>query len=197
MSLRQSQKDIKRQRIFEAARERFERDGFDATTIRAIANDAGVAAGTVLLYANSKQELLQEVWRAEMMAVVEEAVINTHGGSLNEALLSLFSPLLRAYSARPNLARVVVKELPWLDGPASESHREDLHRFLEVIALEIRSANQRGESTAEPTSTADLLFTVYYGACWKLLKPDAPFSLEATIEWLAAQIAIVLRGSQR
>ena len=197
MSLRQSQKDIKRQRIFEAARERFERDGFDATTIRAIANDAGVAAGTVLLYANSKQELLQEVWRAEMMAVVEEAVINTHGGSLNEALLSLFSPLLRAYSARPNLARVVVKELPWLDGPASESHREDLHRFLEVIALEIRSANQRGESTAEPTSTADLLFTVYYGACWKLLKPDAPLSLEATIEWLAAQIAIVLRGSQR
>ena len=195
--MRQSQKDIKRQRIFEAARERFERDGFDATTIRAIANDAGVAAGTVLLYANSKQALLQEVWRAEMMAVVEEAVINTRGGSLNEALLSLFTPLLRAYSARPNLARVVVKELPWLDGPASESHREDLHRFLEVIALEIRSANQRGESTAEPTSTADLLFTVYYGACWKLLKPDAPLSLEATIEWLAAQIAIVLRGSQR
>lgn len=197
MSLRQSHKDDKRQRIFEAARALFEQVGFEATTIRGIAQNARVAPGTVLLYANSKQELLQEVWRAEMVPVVEEAVLASQDKELPEALLALFTPLLRAYAARPHLARVVVKELPWLEGSASESHREELHRFLETLAQHIATANLRGKSSAEPTSTADLLFTVYYGSCWKLLRPDSPLSLEQTVEGLAAQIEIILRGSQR
>ena len=197
MSLRKSQKDDKKHRIFSAARNLFERDGFEATTIRGIAQEANVAPGTVLLYASSKQELLQEVWRAEMMPVVEEAVGGSQNKALPDALLALFAPLLRAYAARSHLARVVVKELPWLEGPAAESHREDLHRFLEVLAQHISAATQRGESAAEPTSTADLLFTVYYGACWKLLKPDSPLSLKDTIDWLSTQIGIVLIGSQR
>lgn len=197
MSLRQSQKDAKRQRIFEAARDMFEQDGFEATTIRGIAQRAAVAPGTVLLYAQSKQDLLQEIWRAEMMPVVEEAVMASQDKDLADTLLALFTPLLRAYAARSHLARVVVKELPWLEGDAEATHRVDLNRFLEALAFVISTSNQRGDTSIEPASTADLLFTVYYGACWKILKPDSPLSLEATVVWLGQQIEIILKGSQR
>jgi AcrR family transcriptional regulator len=46
-----------RDRILLAARGRFGADGFDATTIRAIAQDAGVHASMVIRYYGSKEEL--------------------------------------------------------------------------------------------------------------------------------------------
>ncbi len=169
-------------------------EGFEAATIRAIAGDAGVAVGTVLLYANSKQDLLQEVWRQEMMPVVESAMGQAEGKPLPEALMALFCPLLRAYATQPDLARVVVKELPWLQGPASHAHQLDLGRFLAAIAAHL----QRAESSfSNPESTAELLFTVYYGACWRLLIPGSPQEIETVIGWLESQLAVVLKGSRR
>ncbi len=194
VGLREKHKVDKRQRIFNVARERFEKDGFEATTIRAIAADAGVAAGTVMLYANSKHELFQEVWREEMMPVVADALTVVREAPLPDSLLALFSPLLRAYAARPELARVVVKELPWLEGRASQNHRADLNDFLETIATVVGKARQRGETSAPPRDVAELLFTVYYGACWRMLRPDDPLSLQDTIDWLKEQVEIILRG---
>lgn len=194
MSLREKHKIDKRQRIFNAARHRFEKDGFEATTIRAIAADAGVAAGTVMLYANSKQDLLQEVWREEMMPVVAGALASVPEAPLPDSLLALFSPLLRAYAARPELARVVVKELPWLEGRASQTHRVDLSDFLKALASVVDKARQNGETSAPPRGAAELLFTVYYGACWRMLRPDDPLPVQQTIDWLKEQIEIIVRG---
>lgn len=58
---RQSQKAATRQRVVEAARELFDRHGFEGTTIRDIAAHAGVAVGSVFTTFGSKGEILSEV----------------------------------------------------------------------------------------------------------------------------------------
>jgi AcrR family transcriptional regulator len=55
--------------ILAAARARFARDGFDATTIRVVAGDAGVDASQVMQFFHSKEELF-----AAVMAVPSSAL---------------------------------------------------------------------------------------------------------------------------
>lgn len=196
MSVRNSKKADKRQRIFSAARDRFEKDGFEATTIRSVATDAKVAVGTVLLHTTSKQDLLQAVWREEMMPVVQEAISGSQSRQGVEGLLALFSPLLRAYSQKPALARVVVQQLPWLDGVASEVHRRDLDLFLAAISEVLSRSTAVREGREDLQLTAELLFAAYYSACWQLLRPVDPTPLEQTLERLRRQVEVVLRGVQ-
>lgn len=58
-----------RQDVLDAARARFARDGFSATTIRAVAADAGVDASLVMQFFRSKDELF-----AAVMAVPASAL---------------------------------------------------------------------------------------------------------------------------
>lgn len=58
-----------RQKILDAARARFARDGFTATTIRGVAADAGVDAALVMQFFGSKNELF-----AAVMSISPEAL---------------------------------------------------------------------------------------------------------------------------
>ena len=55
---RESNKLQKRRRILSAARAVFTESGYDGANIREIAKRAGVATGTIFLYAPDKRELL-------------------------------------------------------------------------------------------------------------------------------------------
>lgn len=61
----------KRQAILEAAAKRFSIHGFHETKVEQIAEDAGVAKGTVYLYFKDKNSLLFEVARFNMKRYVE------------------------------------------------------------------------------------------------------------------------------
>ncbi|HEY0286631.1 MAG TPA: TetR/AcrR family transcriptional regulator [Pseudomonas sp.] len=70
--LRERQKEQRRQVIAEAALALFKRNGFVATTLEQIANQAGVSAPTVVNYFGSKQEILLALLKApDEQAMVE------------------------------------------------------------------------------------------------------------------------------
>lgn len=194
MSLRIANKNDKRRRILSAAHRLFVERGFEATTVRAIADEAGVAVGTVALYADSKQALLQEVWRTELSEVMERALSQAEGKSLQEGAMALFEPFLAAYTAHPGLARVAVKELPWLEGRARASHAEDLSRFLRVLADLVSDFNRIESRDADPMSTAELLFSVYYGACVRLLMDAEKVQLSKILSKLRTEIGTIVKG---
>ncbi|MEV1005074.1 TetR family transcriptional regulator [Nonomuraea sp. NPDC050202] len=58
-----------RQAILDAARARFASDGYDKTTVRSIAADAGVAAAMVMRYYGSKADLFAATTRAGFTAL--------------------------------------------------------------------------------------------------------------------------------
>ena len=57
MSRRESNKADKQRRILRAARELFSARGYEGTSLRQIAERAGVALGTLALYADDKRDM--------------------------------------------------------------------------------------------------------------------------------------------
>src|SRR5437764_14950220 len=68
----------KRQAIIEAARKIFAMKGYEDTTIAEIAEDAGIAVGTVYLYFGNKRDIYTSVsldWAAVLGAAMEDPTI--------------------------------------------------------------------------------------------------------------------------
>src|SRR5688572_27795937 len=102
MANRVRNKADKQARIASAARALFEERGFEATTIRAIADRAGVATGTVLLYGASKAELLFALFVDELEDTIDaqEATLD-RSAPLADQLVHLLSGPLARYAAHP------------------------------------------------------------------------------------------------
>src|SRR5690348_18030601 len=79
--LREQHKRDKRERLRAAAWHLFSTVGYDATTTRAIAEKAGVASGTLFLYARDKQDLLFLVFEERLRAAADEAFRTLPGGA--------------------------------------------------------------------------------------------------------------------
>jgi AcrR family transcriptional regulator len=196
MSLREASKSLKRQRILSAARSRFSREGFEQATIRSIAADAGVGVGTVLLYAESKHGLLHAVWREVASGVLEQALESAVDKPLLDGAMLLFEPFLRAYAADLPLARVVIKELPWLEGRAFEQHQPDLTRFVSALSALVSAGQVEGRVRArlDPGVAAAVLFSLYYSACLELTTPNGTPAVEVVLRNLRERLQAVVSG---
>lgn len=196
MSVREASKDAKRRKILDSAGRLFANLGFEEATVRAIAKDAGVGLGTVLLYFESKHALLLEVWRERVLAAIPSVPEEASDGSLVDGALRVFSPFLETYAKDLPLARVVVQKLPWLEGRAAELHLPELRAFLgaleELIAENRRRGCIRDDVPSELLSTT--LFALYYGACLELTSPLANLPLALVVERLRARLALVEAG---
>lgn len=195
-SLRERNKVSKRKRILAVARRQFGELGFEATTFRSIATEAGVGLGTVHLYAESKQALLHEVWREDTMPVFDRAVKDAMAKPLVAGALSLFTPLLLAYAEEPGLARVVIKELPWLEGRAAERHQPDLQRLWAALTALVTEGQTRGElvSRVEPTLAVSVLLSLYYASCLDLVVPSGTREVQRVVDRLRARLELVCTG---
>jgi AcrR family transcriptional regulator len=91
--LRQSQKAATRQRVLAAARDLFASQGYEAATVRQIANLAGVAVGSVFTCFASKGEILSEVMKDRLDGLYAELdrVIPHLRGSTADRLRSMFA----------------------------------------------------------------------------------------------------------
>jgi AcrR family transcriptional regulator len=70
--LRQSQKEATRNRVIEAARELFDTQGYQGTTIRDIATHAGVSVGSVFTTFASKYDILSQVMQGRLDGLYAE-----------------------------------------------------------------------------------------------------------------------------
>jgi TetR/AcrR family transcriptional regulator, cholesterol catabolism regulator len=71
-SLRRTQKEATRQRVIDAARELFDTQGYEGTTIREIARHAGVSVGSVFTTFASKGEILSQVMQDRLDGLYAE-----------------------------------------------------------------------------------------------------------------------------
>src|SRR5436190_15667895 len=109
--LRARQKHDKRERLRGAAWELFAEKGYDATSTREIAERAGIATGTLFLYAKDKADLLFLVFEHRLAEAVEEGFRTLPAAGLREQLLHLFRHCFWMYEKNPAISRVFVKEL--------------------------------------------------------------------------------------
>jgi AcrR family transcriptional regulator len=153
----------KLERIKRAARALFVR-GFEATTTREIASAADVGIGTVFLHAVSKQDLLVMIFREEAGRALDAAFASLAEAPLIDALQLIFDALIAHHERNLGLARVFVKELPFVDDARHGRAAFMADLFGRMAAL-IERAQERGELRRSMPSLrlAKNLFALYFG----------------------------------
>src|SRR5262245_20129304 len=92
----------KRARIRDAAWKLFVADGYDATTTRAIAAEAGVGTGTLFLYADDKADLLFLVFHDRLQdAVARGRASLNRSAPLIDQILQVFAAVFAMYGETP------------------------------------------------------------------------------------------------
>ena len=148
--VREQQKQATRARVMDAARDLFDRVGYEETTIRAIAEKAGVSVGSVFTTFSSKADILSQVIAERTAALTAELErVTPHlRGSLTDRLSSIMAVHFDFQMRRPKLY------LAYLAASFRVTHEEGFVRMGANPGLRapmgelLRAAIERGELAA-------------------------------------------------
>ncbi|SMB83220.1 TetR/AcrR family transcriptional regulator [Deinococcus hopiensis] len=105
-------------RIKQAASTLFIQQGFTSSTIRGIADLAGVAPGTVFFHVRDKADLLLMVFSDYISNTTVKVFERDYSQeTLSEALFGIFKTYIDLYQTHPELSRYFVKESLFQNGP--------------------------------------------------------------------------------
>ena len=158
----------KRRQILDAAVTVFARQGFHATRVSDIADEAGVAYGLVYHYFNSKDQVLNELFLERwslLLAAIEEA--EGTEGSHREKLGAVAGFIFESYRYDPELMKVIIVEVTRAANSFGRTHLEEIRRAYEGIATIVADGQEAGEfrSDIQPRFAAQ----AFYGAVEQLL----------------------------
>ena len=164
MGVRETQKLETRRRVLEAARELFNEIGYEETTIRAVAERAGVSVGSVFTTFASKADVLSQVMddRVEALYSELEHVARHMRGSVIDRLCSLFSIHydFECRRVRLFLAHIAASFSPSLESSTVPYGRNE--RFKSMIIDMLREGQARGEVRAD--ADLELILDTLMGA---------------------------------
>jgi AcrR family transcriptional regulator len=165
-----------RERLLGAARELIEEGGYGATSVIAIADRAGVAAGTLYRHFSSKEELFVEVFRlvgdGEVRAMQSAAATMPLGGSNVDRLETVLATFAERALRAPRLAWALIAEPvdPLVDVERL-AYRE---RYRAMTADTLRRAIAAGEL---PEQNVELTAAALVGGCGEaLVGPLSPLA---------------------
>ncbi|HEY1086680.1 MAG TPA: TetR/AcrR family transcriptional regulator [Archangium sp.] len=164
---REQNKLEKRERIRTAAEKLFQKQGYDATTVRQVADAAGVASGTVFLYARDKEDLLFLVMHERLKETSDRALATVpKKARLVDAWAHVFGALFEMYDGSEALSRPFVRLLPGARGMNADLVNALTQTFIQRLALLVQEAQGRGEVRAdvEPFQAAVVAFGLYFTA---------------------------------
>jgi TetR/AcrR family fatty acid metabolism transcriptional regulator len=166
MAARADRQADRRRQILAAAVKVFAKKGFHASRVGDIAEEAGIAYGHVNHYFNSKEHLLETIFRTtwtEMLARVHE--VEEAGVPAAEAVRQVTALLLRTWRRDPDLVRVLVREV---------TRNQHVQREIEEITAAMDALERivrRGQESGEFRSELDprMAAVVFYGALEEVL----------------------------
>jgi TetR/AcrR family transcriptional regulator, fatty acid metabolism regulator protein len=156
----------RRRQILEAAVKVFAEKGFHGSRVGDIAEEAGIAYGLVYHYFDSKEDLLETIFRTtwtEMLARIGE--VEEAGVPASEAVRQVTALLLRTWRRDPDLVRVLVREVT--RNPHVQQEVDEITAAMQALERIIR----RGQDSGEFRSDVDarVAAVVFYGALEEML----------------------------
>lgn len=189
--------------ILDSAQQLFERDGYVATTVEAVAAEADVVTKTVYLAFGTKSALLRAVWDRVLKGDTDDAPVDQRAWYV--ALVEEPDPRIQVELVARNSCAVKRRIGPMLrairsaaavdpDGDAlwrliqSDFHANQ-QRIVEAIA------DHGGLRPGLDVATAtDVLWTLNHPDVWLLLTGERGWSAEAFETWFGAIVAQQLLG---
>ena len=201
---RQQQAAATRQAILEAAERLFRQDGYPATTMDAIAAEAGVSLKTAYLPFSTKSGLLRALWDLRLKKDDADAPVVQHEWfrEVMEEPDPARKLQLNARNSAATKTRIgglfrVIRGAAEIDADCSELWRliqSDFHANQQVIVESIHRGGglRRGLSVATGT---DILWTLNHPDTWTLLASQRGWSPHAYETWLAQTSCAQLLGT--
>lgn len=156
----------KRRLILDAAVHVFARNGFHASRVADIAEEAGIAHGLLYHYFRSKDEVLECVFSETWSDVVAAARrVESTPEPARDQLAGIAKILLRAWRRDPDLVRVVIREI--VRTPDVEARTGTIGEAFGTIERIIERGQQEGEF--RPDVDPKLAAFIFYGALEEIL----------------------------
>jgi AcrR family transcriptional regulator len=201
---RREQAEATRRQILDAAQRLFERQGYGATTMAAIAAEAGVALKTVYVAFETKSGLLRALWHLLLRG--DEADVPVAGRRWYQEVLDepdpdrtirLVARNSRMVKERAGALLGVIRSAAASDSDAAELWariQADFHDNQRAIveALHARNALRRGLSVAR---AADVLWTLNHPDVWLLLVGERGWTPREWERWFAETVRSQLIGT--
>jgi AcrR family transcriptional regulator len=201
---RQQQAAATRRAILEAAERLFVRDGYPATTMEAIAGEAGVSLKTVYLPFATKSGLLRALWDLRLKGDDADAPVAQR--EWFREVIDERDPVrklqLNARSSRAAKTRIgglfkVIRGAAEVDGDCGalwQLIQSDFHANQRVVVESIHRCDglRRGLGVARAT---DILWTLNHPDTWLLLAGQCGWSPQAYETWLAQTSCAQLLGT--
>jgi AcrR family transcriptional regulator len=185
---RERGKQLKRERIFAAARDLFDEFGYARVTTQQVADRADVAAGTVFRYAATKAELLLMVRNEDVRDAVHRGLEAARSvPEAAEAIRTALIPLFDTAARHAADAAVYQRELMF--GDPDEPHRADGLAVVSELEDGIARILSDGDATAAARSAARAIFACAHIV---LVRPRAGQGFDTTD--LPVQIAQIVTG---
>lgn len=185
-----------RESVLSAARDAFEKHGFDGATMRQIADAAGVAVGTLFNYFPDKQALLRDALYADLEGVI--ATIDFYeADALDDLFVAVARPLVDYYCARPVLSRVLLRDAMFADGPRAAAFIEQAERVGVELTRHVRRLQKSGvvAESAAPEAVVLAFFSYYYFVLMTQLGAGGREVMLRQIRLLGAQLAHGVGGN--
>jgi TetR/AcrR family fatty acid metabolism transcriptional regulator len=156
----------RRRQILQAAVRIFADKGYHAARVSDIAKEAGVAYGLVYHYYESKETLLEAIFRETWGAMLETVrSVEQLDEPARERVRKVSEIVLRTWKRDPDLVRVLVREVTRSAQVQDETEEIELaHQALQRI---VEHGQESGEFRAD--LDARLTATIWYGALEEIL----------------------------
>ncbi len=186
----------KRERIKAAAWELFTSVGFEETRTKDVAERAGIATGTLFLYAPDKTDLLCLVMHDRLVDAVDRAFLTLPRAlPLVDQLLHVFRMLFAMYGEHPKVGSAFIRIVQTADGPNGREVGAMTFGFLHRLAGLVQDAIARGEvdEATSPLLCAQCFFGLYFFSLTTGL--SGYVSMDAALDpHLRSTLELLMRG---
>ncbi len=144
--LRETKKKKTRQAIMNAAIKLFSEKGFENTSVKELAKEAGVGKGTIYSYFQTKSEIFMAFCEDEMDFVFSDlAQKSDPDATLQEQLLTLFMGQFRYVTKNYDFGRILAREMVFPKELTMEKSKDISERYLSALGEILTKAISRGE----------------------------------------------------
>jgi AcrR family transcriptional regulator len=158
----------KRRAILDAAIRVFARQGYHATRVSDIADEAGVAYGLVYHYFRSKEAVMTELFteRWSLLLAAGEQLMDGEQ-SPQEKLGSIAGFIIDSYRHDPELMKVIIIEVTRAANTFGRTHLPEIRQAYDQVARIVVEGQRQGvfRSDIDP----DFVGMAYYGAIEAML----------------------------
>ncbi|WP_164901859.1 TetR/AcrR family transcriptional regulator [Neorhizobium lilium] len=172
---RDGNKQKKLAKIAKAAKQVFTKKGFEDATMQEIAKLAGVATGTLFLYADNKRDIAFLASAEDFASAIRSFSETPVDGAFVDQMIACYRPYFIMHNANPEMAKIILSEFLFFVGKQARRHGEGAIAMKTEAIRRAVHAQRIGEliGTVPAPEIGDLVYYIFQGVIRRWVQTGA------------------------